>query len=62
MVPAGLVFKSKWLIAAGALGATLSVILGAFAAHTLKSRLPPEILATFETAVQYQFYHSLEIN
>jgi uncharacterized membrane protein YgdD (TMEM256/DUF423 family) len=50
---------NRILIAAGAAGAALSVILGAFGAHTLKSRLPPEILAIFQTGVQYQFYHSL---
>ncbi len=50
---------SKLLIICGALGAALAVILGAFGAHALKTRLPAEILATFETGVQYQFYHSL---
>lgn len=50
---------SRFLISSGALGAALSVILGAFAAHALKSRMPPETLATFQTGVQYQFYHSL---
>ena len=50
---------SKLLIFGGALGAALSVILGAFAAHALKSRMPPETLAVFQTGVQYQFYHSL---
>jgi len=34
-----------------------SVGLGAFAAHGLKKILPPDVLATFETAVRYQFYH-----
>ncbi len=50
---------SRLLITCGALSAALSVILGAFGAHALKTRLPPDILATFETGVQYQFYHSL---
>ncbi len=49
----------RLLIACGAASAALAVILGAFGAHALKSRLPPEILATFETGVQYQFYHAL---
>ena len=52
---------SRLLIFCGALCAALSVILGAFGAHGLKSRLPPEILATFETGVQYQFYHALGV-
>jgi uncharacterized membrane protein YgdD (TMEM256/DUF423 family) len=35
----------------------LSVGLGAFAAHGLRSIFPPESIALFETAVRYQFYH-----
>jgi uncharacterized membrane protein YgdD (TMEM256/DUF423 family) len=49
----------RLLITAGAFSAALSVALGAFAAHALKSRMPPEALAVFQTGVQYQFYHSL---
>ncbi len=49
----------RLLIVCGALGAALSVVLGAFGAHGLKTRLTPAMLATFETGVQYQFYHSL---
>jgi uncharacterized membrane protein YgdD (TMEM256/DUF423 family) len=55
----GILIMTRMLIAAGAIGAALSVMLGAFGAHALKSRLPPEILATFQTGVQYQFYHAL---
>ncbi|MDP5031246.1 MAG: DUF423 domain-containing protein [Paraglaciecola sp.] len=47
-----------YLVAAG-LSAMLSVMLGAFAAHGLKARLTETMLATFQTGVQYQFYHSL---
>lgn len=36
---------------------SLSVALGAFAAHTLKESIPPDALNIFETAVRYQFYH-----
>ncbi|MCD8404565.1 DUF423 domain-containing protein [Tenacibaculum dicentrarchi] len=35
------------------------VILGAFGAHTLKSKLSSEALQSFETAVRYQFLHVL---
>ena len=49
----------RFLITAGALSAALSVALGAFAVHALKSRMPPEALAIFQTGVQYQLYHSL---
>jgi uncharacterized membrane protein YgdD (TMEM256/DUF423 family) len=46
-------------ISLGSLSAALAVILGAFAAHSLKSKISPESLATFQTGVQYHFYHSL---
>ena len=47
------------LLAAAVLGA-LAVMIGAFGAHALKSMLEAEgRLDTFETAVKYQFYHTL---
>mgnify|MGYP000181253768 CR=1 FL=1 len=45
---------------AAVLGA-LSVATGAFAAHTLKSIVTPEVLQIFETAVKYQFYHVIAL-
>jgi len=50
----------NWLLAGALLGA-LAVILGAFAAHSLKSVFPPESLAIFETGVRYQWYHVFAI-
>src|SRR3954465_10581551 len=41
----------------GALAGFLGVAAGAFGAHGLRSRLTPEMLAVFETAVRYQMYH-----
>ncbi len=37
----------------------LAVIMGAFGAHALKSRLTPESLTVWKTAVEYHFYHAL---
>ncbi len=52
--------KSDQLFAAaGALFAAASVALGAFGAHVLKSRLPADLLGTFETGVRYQMYHAI---
>ena len=51
----------RWILVIGALGGFLSVLLGAFAAHGLRSRLAPEMLAVFQTGVQYQFFHSLAL-
>lgn len=40
----------------------LAVGLGAFGAHALKAKLEAEgTLATFQTAVHYQFYHTLAL-
>lgn len=46
------------LMTAAILGA-LAVILGAFAAHGLKSLISSESVNTFETGVRYQFYYAL---
>ncbi len=45
----------------GASLAFLAVALGAFGAHALRSRLSPEMLATFETGVRYHMYHALAL-
>ncbi|MEZ5490026.1 MAG: DUF423 domain-containing protein [Gammaproteobacteria bacterium] len=39
----------------------LSVALGAFAAHGLSARLSEQMLATFQTGVQYHMYHTLAL-
>ena len=39
--------------------ALIAVITGAFAAHTLKSKLSPDMFQVFEVAVRYQMYHAL---
>ena len=49
------------IIAAGAVFAGLGVALGAFGAHGLKDRLTPDMLAIYQTGVQYQFYHALAL-
>ena len=45
-----------YLVTAAFIGA-LSVALGAFGAHALKSILTEQSLNTYETAIRYQFYH-----
>jgi uncharacterized membrane protein YgdD (TMEM256/DUF423 family) len=52
--------SKTFLVIAALLGA-LSVTLGAFAAHGLKKVVPPETVATFETGVRYQFYHTFAL-
>ena len=51
----------KIILICAAFSAMLSVILGAFAAHGLKSKLSENLLTTFQTGVQYQMYHSLAL-
>jgi len=45
--------------ALGSCLAFLAVALGAFAAHGLKDKLAPDMLAVFKTGVEYQFLHAL---
>lgn len=45
----------------GAVYGLLGVALGAFGAHGLRSRLTPDLLAVWKTAVEYQFYHALAL-
>ncbi len=45
----------------GSLSAFLAVALGAFAAHSLKEKLPPDLFATWEVAVRYHLAHALAL-
>lgn len=51
----------RQLIILGALSACISVALGAFAAHGLKNTLGEYQLAIWQTAVDYQMFHSLAL-
>ena len=44
---------------AAAISLAMAVAFGAFGAHALRGRLAPEALASYQTAVQYHFWHSL---
>ena len=52
--------KKKLLIATSLLG-VLTIILGAFGAHSLKEVLSENLLKSFETGVRYQMYHVLAL-
>jgi len=45
----------------GCVSGFLGVGLGAFAAHGLKARLAPDLLAVFEVGVRYQMVHALAL-
>ena len=51
----------RFFFVAGSLLAFLAVALGAFAAHSLKARLSPDMLTIFETGVRYHMYHALAL-
>jgi uncharacterized membrane protein YgdD (TMEM256/DUF423 family) len=53
--------KSMIFIQLAALSGFLSVAFGAFGAHALKSKLNPDMLAVYKTAVEYQFVHTLAL-
>lgn len=52
---------NRLFILAGAVFAALGVMLGAFGAHALKTRLDASQLQVFETGVRYQMYHALAL-
>ena len=52
---------SKLFITLAAINGFLAVSLGAFAAHGLSSRLSEQLLANFQTGVQYHMYHALAL-
>jgi uncharacterized membrane protein YgdD (TMEM256/DUF423 family) len=52
---------AKLFIFLGALAGAAGVVLGAFGAHALKARLAPDLLAIWQTAVQYHFWHALAL-
>ena len=43
------------------LSGALAVIAGAFGAHALAGKLSPSSMSAYETAVQYQFLHTMSL-
>jgi uncharacterized membrane protein YgdD (TMEM256/DUF423 family) len=52
---------ARLFVAAGALSAGRAVAAGAFGAHALADAVPPNRLATFETAARYEMMHALAL-
>ncbi len=48
----------RFFFSAGAIAAFIGVALGAFGAHSLRTKLTPEMLNIFEVGVRYQIYHA----
>jgi len=51
----------QWMLMVGGFFALTSVLLGAFAAHGLKSRLDEYSIGIFQTASQYQMAHGIAL-
>lgn len=51
--------NNRNILLSGAVFMALGVLFGAFGAHALKKILSPDMLAVFNTGVEYQFYHAL---
>lgn len=49
----------KIFIIIGVLAMAMGVVLGAFGAHGLKTRIEPNLLAAYQTGVEYHMYHAL---
>lgn len=49
----------RFFFLCGAIAAFIAVALGAFGAHSLRTKLSPDMLNIFEVGVRYQMYHAL---
>jgi uncharacterized membrane protein YgdD (TMEM256/DUF423 family) len=52
---------ARLFLTLAALSGLLAVALGAFGAHGLKQRLPVDMMAVYQTGVQYHFWHTLAL-
>jgi uncharacterized membrane protein YgdD (TMEM256/DUF423 family) len=52
-------FAARRVLGTAGVLLALATIAGALGAHTLKSHWPAQRLDVYDTAVRYQFYHSL---
>ena len=52
---------AKTLLMVAAISGLLAVVIGAFGAHGLKGRIATDLMAIFQTGVQYHFYHTLAL-
>ena len=53
--------STRFVLVSAALSGMFSVIFGAFGAHGLKPVLATWALTTYQTAVEYQFYHTFAL-
>ena len=51
--------NARWFLLLGAANAALAVLLGAFGAHSLKTHLAADMMAVYQTGLQYHLFHAL---
>lgn len=51
--------KPKLFLILGSINVAAAVTMGAFGAHSLKTKISEDMLSVFQTGVQYHFYHAL---
>jgi uncharacterized membrane protein YgdD (TMEM256/DUF423 family) len=52
--------RDRWVVVSGVLG-LLAVALGAFGAHALADRIPPERMEVFRTGALYHLLHAVAL-
>jgi uncharacterized membrane protein YgdD (TMEM256/DUF423 family) len=52
---------AKTVLTLAAISGLCAVALGAFGAHGLKARLTEDLMAVYQTGVQYHFYHTFAL-
>jgi uncharacterized membrane protein YgdD (TMEM256/DUF423 family) len=52
---------ARLFLVLAALAGAIAVMLGAFGAHALRAKLGADLLAVWNTAVQYHFWHALAL-
>lgn len=51
--------NARWFLLLGAANAALAILLGAFGAHSLKTHLAVDMMAVYQTGLQYHLFHAL---
>ncbi|QBG48203.1 DUF423 domain-containing protein [Verrucomicrobia bacterium S94] len=52
---------ARLFLSLGAISGAFGVMLGAFGAHGLQHKLSAKMMATWQTGVEYQFYHTFAL-
>jgi uncharacterized membrane protein YgdD (TMEM256/DUF423 family) len=50
---------SKTIMLTATVFLAIAVVVGAFGAHALKSKIPDDLMQVYQTGVEYHFYHAL---